>query len=187
MLARLDFALDRIRKQCEACDWFQGFQFNISISGGTGSGLGVRLIDKWGEEFSDKIKEVTSVFPSVSISDSPVEPYNAVLSINRLVENADFVNLVQNQSLYDICSRSWRITAPSFADFNYIIGLQMSDLSSSLRFSGNQNTNMRKTLVNIIPYPRLHFFGCSFAPLAGISNQTTLNVRVLLLSIESIL
>ena len=154
----LEFAFDRIRKQCEACDWFQGFQFNISISGGTGSGLGSKLIDRCREEFPDRIIEVTSVFPSVSISDSPVEPYNAMLSIYHLIENADFVNVVQNQWLYNICSRSWRITAPSFADFNYIIGLQMSDLSSSLRFSGNQNTNMRKTLVNIIPYPRLHFF-----------------------------
>ena len=123
--------------------------------------------------------EVTSVFPSVSISDSPVEPYNAVLSIHHLVENTDFVNVVKNQSLYDICSRSWRITAPSFADFNYIIGLQMLGLSSSLRFAGSLNTNMRKTLVSIVPFPRLHFFGCSFAPLAGISNQTELDVSIL--------
>ena len=123
--------------------------------------------------------EVTTVFPSVGISDSPVEPYNSVLSIHHLVENTDFVNVVQNQSLYEICSRSLRITAPSFADFNYIIGLQTSDLSSSLRFAGSLNTNMRKVLVSIVPFPRLHFFGCSFAPLADIANQTTLDVSII--------
>ena len=151
----------------------------MSISGGTGSGLGVKLINRCRDEYPDRIMEVTSVFPSVSISDSPVEPYNAVLSIHHLVENADFVNVVQNQSLYEICGRSLRITAPSFADFNYIIGLQMSDLSSSLRFAGSLNTNMRKTLVSIVPFPRLHFFGCSFAPLASISNQTALDVSII--------
>lgn len=118
------------------------------------------------------------MLPSASIAYSPVEPYNAVLSMNHLVENADFVNIVQNQALYNICSRSLRIAAPSYADFNYIIGLQMSDLSSSLRFGGSHNTNMRKTLVNIVPFPRLHFFGCSFAPLDSQVAEPTSAVRL---------
>ena len=54
----------------------------------------------------------------------------------------------------------------------------MSDLSSSLRFAGSLNTNMRKTLVNIILFPRLHFFGCSFAPLANIANQTADDISI---------
>ena len=174
----IDFVMDQIRKEWETCDCLQGFQFNHSISGGTGSGMGTRLISHVREEFPDRIMESTTVFPSTNISDSPVEPYNSVLSVHQLVENWDFVNVIQNQSLYNMLSRSWNIASPSFDDFNYIIGCQMSDFSSSLRFSGDQNTNMRKTLVNIVPFPRLHFFGCSFAPLTDFTSSNNSKVWV---------
>ena len=79
----------------EAWDLLQSFQFNHSILGGTGSGLGLKFIDIWIEEFPDRVIESNWVFPSTNLSDSSVEPYNAVLSIHRLVENSHFVNVIQ--------------------------------------------------------------------------------------------
>ena len=54
--------------------------------------------------------ETFSVIPSPKVSDTVVEPYNAVLSFHQLVENSDESFLLDNEALYDICFRSW---APS--------------------------------------------------------------------------
>jgi len=40
-----------------------------------------------------------SVFPSPKVSDTVVEPYNATLSVHQLVENADVVQVVDNEAL----------------------------------------------------------------------------------------
>ena len=42
-----------------------------------------------------------SVIPSPKVSDTVVEPYNAVLSFHQLVENADECFLLDNEALYE--------------------------------------------------------------------------------------
>ena len=96
-----------------------------------------------------------------------------------------YKSLIQNERLYDICCRSKHIKYPSYEDFNYIIGCQMSDFSSSLRFSGDQNADMRKILVNICPYPRLHFFGWSFTPYSSVESDSKSEVSFLYYSIAN--
>ena len=49
--------------------------------------MGTLLISKIREEYPDRIMETFSVFPSPKVSDTVVEPYNAVLSFHQLVEN----------------------------------------------------------------------------------------------------
>merc|ERR1712194_504777 len=51
-----------------------------SLGGGTGSGMGTLLISKIREEYPDRIMSTYSVIPSPKVSDTVVEPYNAVLS-----------------------------------------------------------------------------------------------------------
>jgi tubulin beta len=41
----------------------------------------------------------------------------------------------------------------------------MAGITACLRFSGQLNADLRKLVVNLVPYPRLHFFLCGFAPL----------------------
>jgi len=41
----------------------------------------------------------------------------------------------------------------------------MSGITASLRFPGQLNSDLRKLAVNLIPFPRLHFFLVGFAPL----------------------
>eukprot|EP01084_Bolivina_argentea_P019852 36916_1 len=57
----------------------------------------------------------------------------------------------------------------------------MSGVTASLRFSGLLNGDFRKMATNLIPFPRLHFFSCSFAPLfekgkAGYTNWSFRNI-----------
>merc|ERR1740115_239888 len=117
-----------------------------SLGGGTGSGMGTLLISKIREEYPDRVMCTYSVFPSPKVSDTVVEPYNCVLSVHQLVENSDESLLIDNEALYDICFRTLKLTTPTFGD-------------------------LRKLAVNMIPFPRLHFFMIGFAPLTSRGSQ----------------
>merc|ERR1712115_399088 len=47
-----------------------------------------------------------------------------------------------------------------------------SGVTCGLRFPGQLNGDLRKLAVNLIPFPRLHFFMIGFAPLTARSSQT---------------
>merc|ERR1711996_195778 len=47
----------------------------------------------------------------------------------------------------------------------------MSGVTCGLRFPGQLNGDLRKLAVNLIPFPRLHFFMTSFAPLTSRGSQ----------------
>ncbi|KAF2312621.1 hypothetical protein GH714_035259 [Hevea brasiliensis] len=95
---------------------------------------------------------------SPKVSDTVVEPYNATLSVHQLVENADECMVLDNEALYDICFRTLKLTTPSFGDLNHLISATMSGVTCCLRFPGQLNSDLRKLAVNLIPFPRLHFF-----------------------------
>merc|ERR1712216_919131 len=92
----------------------------VTRCGGTGSGMGTLLISKVREEYPDRIMETFSVIPSPKVSDTVVEPYNAVLSFHQLVENADECFLLDNEALYDICFRTLKLTTPTYGDLNHL-------------------------------------------------------------------
>jgi len=47
----------------------------------------------------------------------------------------------------------------------------MSGITCCLRFPGQLNSDLRKLAVNLIPFPRLHFFMTGFAPLTSLDSQ----------------
>jgi tubulin beta len=115
--------------------------------------------------------ETFSVVPSPKVSDTVVEPYNATLSVHQLVENADMVFIVDNEALYDICFRTLKLTTPTYGDLNHLVSAAMSGVTACLRFPGQLNSDLRKLAVNLIPFPRLHFFMIGFAPLTSRGSQ----------------
>merc|ERR1711906_108279 len=119
----------------------------------------------------DRIMLTFSIVPSPKVSDTVVEPYNATLSIHQLVENADEVMAIDNEALYDICFRTLKLTTPTFGDLNHLVAAVMSGTTSCLRFPGQLNSDLRKMAVNLIPFPRLHFFMIGFAPLTSRGSQ----------------
>eukprot|EP00300_Choanocystis_sp_HF-7_P013688 c18409_g1_i1.p1 GENE.c18409_g1_i1~~c18409_g1_i1.p1 ORF type:complete len:451 (+),score=130.36 c18409_g1_i1:35-1354(+) len=161
----IDSVLDHGRREAEKADTLQGFQITQSLGGGTGSGMGTLLISKIREEYPDRMMLTYSVYPSPKVSDTVVEPYNTLLSIHQLIENADEVVVLDNEALYDLCFRLLKLSQPTFAELNNIVGNTMSAITSCIRFSGQLNSDLRKLAVNLIPFPRLHFFNVSFAPL----------------------
>jgi len=70
----------------------QGFMLLHSIAGGTGSGLGSFLLERLNDRFPKKLIQTYSVFPDTqNAGDVVVQPYNSLLSMRRLTENADSV------------------------------------------------------------------------------------------------
>ncbi|KAL5719958.1 Tubulin beta-1 chain [Ranunculus cassubicifolius] len=129
-----------------------------SLGGGiTGSGMGTLLISKIREEYPDRMMLTFLVFPSLKVSDTVVEPYNANLSVHQLVENADECMVLDNEAF--------------FGDLNHLISTTMSGVTCCLRFPGQLNSDLRKLAVNLIPFPRLHFFMVGFAPLTSLGSQ----------------
>lgn len=123
-----------------------------------------------------------SVLPSPKVSDTVTEPYNATLSLHQLIENADAVVCLDNDALYEICSRNLKIPkyvlrdlilrlSPSYAELNSLISNVMSGITCSLRFPGQLNADLRKLAVNLVPFPRLHFFTASVAPLGSVASR----------------
>ena len=111
------------------------------------------------------------MIPSPKVSDTVVEPYNAVLSFHQLVENSDESFLLDNEALYDICFRTLKLTTPTYGDLNHLVSAAMSGATCCLRFPGQLNCDLRKIAVNLIPFPRLHFFMTGFAPLTSRGSQ----------------
>ena len=79
-------------READGSDSLEGFMLLHSIAGGTGSGLGSFLLEKLNDRFPKKLIQTYSVFPDTqSVGDVVVQPYNSLLSLKRLTENADSV------------------------------------------------------------------------------------------------
>lgn len=144
-----------------------GFQLLHSIGGGTGSGMGTLLMRKIREEYPDRVMTTYSIIPSSKTSDIVVEPYNATLTMPNLVENSDETFCMDNEAVYDICHRTLRLEGPTYSDMNHLVSSCMAGVTTCLRFPGQLNADLRKIAINMVPFPRLHFFVPGYAPLTS--------------------
>merc|ERR1719243_24245 len=149
----------------------QLFRPDNFVFGQTGAGMGTLLISKIREEYPDRVMLTFSVVPSPKVSDTVVEPYNCTLSVHQLVENSDESFCLDNEALYDICFRTLKLTTPTYGDLNHLVSAGLSGVTCCLRFPGQLNCDIRKLAVNMIPFPRLHFFMNGFAPLTSRGSQ----------------
>jgi len=173
--------LDKIRQEIEQCDAPQGFQLFHSLGGGTGSGMGTLLLLKIRDGYPDRITSTYSVYPSPKVSDTVVEPYNAVLSSHQLLENSDETFVIDNEALYNINHNILKNDQPTYSELNGLVAKATCGITASLRFPGKLNGDLRKLGVNLVPFPRLHFFLVSQAPLfkKGTGDKVRMNVKEL--------
>jgi len=136
-----------------------------SIGGGTGSGFTSALLDRLTTDFERKLKLNFAIVPSPSVPTAVVEPYNAVLSTHSLLEYTDVTFTLDNEAMYSICHNNLRIEKPTYKDLNRVTAQAISSLTTSLRFDGSLNVDMREFQTNLVPYPRIHFLMTSYAPL----------------------
>jgi tubulin beta len=119
-----------------------------------------------------------SVYPSPKVSDTVVEPYNAVLSSHQLLENSDETFVIDNEALYNINHNILKNDQPTYSELNGLVAQATCGITASLRFPGKLNGDLRKLGVNLVPFPRLHFFLVSQAPLMSAKQQSKVKVNV---------
>ena len=85
--------LEGVRKETEKCESLQGFQLFHGIAGGTGGGLGSLLTEQLHEIYPGLSLHNFPVlyYRPLSDTDAIVSPYNAILTLNKLIENSSAV------------------------------------------------------------------------------------------------
>lgn len=146
-----------------------------SIAGGTGSGLGSFLLERLNDRFPKKLIQTYSVFPEAS--DVVVQPYNSVLSMKRLVNNADSVVVLDNAALTRIAADRLHIQDPSFVQTNQLVSTVMAASTTTLRYPGYMNNDLVGIIASLIPTPRCHFLMTSYTPFTGDEIDKAKSVR----------
>lgn len=161
--------MDMIDREADGSDSLEGFSLLHSIAGGTGSGLGSFLLERLNDHFPKKLIQTYSVFPANSggQSDVVVQPYNSVLALKRLTQNADSVVVLDNAALTRIASDRLHIPEPSFTQTNQLVSTVMAASTQTLRYPGYMNNDMVGMMASLIPTPRCHYLMTSYTPFTG--------------------
>jgi len=161
----IDKVVDQIRKMADDCDGLQGFLLFQACGGGTGSGFGSLLLERLNLDFGKKSKLQFCVYPAPQLSTAVVEPYNAVFCTHSMLEYADCSFMVDNEAIYEICKNHLGISMPNYKNLNQLIAQVVSSVTTSLRFPGKLNIDFNEFQTNLVPFPRIHFPICSYAPI----------------------
>lgn len=177
-----DSILDSIHRELEACDSPQSFLLFHSVGGGTGSGLGTYILSQLADNFPKIFRFTASVFPSKE--DVVVtSPYNCTFATNQLINHADCVFPIDNDSLLTLCHPKKGLKKEEseesekaerkqvFAKMNSIVGHLLSNLTCSMRYEGKLNIDLNEITMNMVPFPRLHFLMASMSPLQLLLNK----------------
>ncbi|CZS98577.1 probable tubulin gamma chain [Rhynchosporium agropyri] len=159
-------------------DGVKGFMMLHSIAGGTGSGLGSFLLERLNDRFPKKIIQTYSVFPDTTNSgDVVVHPYNSLLSMRRLTQNADSVVVLDNGALSRIAAERLHVQEPSFQQTNQLVSTVMSASTTTLRYPGYMHNDLVSIVASLIPTPRCHFLMTSYTPFTGDNLEQAKTVR----------
>ncbi|KAJ1326451.1 tubulin gamma [Microdochium nivale] len=170
--------MDMIDREADGSDSLEGFMLLHSIAGGTGSGLGSFLLERMNDRFPKKIIQTYSVFPDTTNSgDIVVHPYNSLLSMRRLTQNADSVVVLDNGALNHIAADRLHIQEPSFQQTNQLVSTVMSASTTTLRYPGYMHNDLVSILASLIPTPRCHFLMTAYTPFTGDQVEQAKTVR----------
>jgi tubulin gamma len=179
--------IDMIDREADNSDSLEGFVLCHSIAGGTGSGMGSYLLERLNDHFPKKLIQTYSVFPSwTDQSDVVVQPYNSILTLKRLILNADAVVVLDNTALNRIAADRLHVESPTHDHVNSLVATIMAASTTTLRYPGYMNNDLIGLLASLIPTPRCHFLMAGYTPLhlanagpedvSGVRKTTVLDV-----------
>ncbi|CAK7564702.1 MAG: gamma-tubulin [Sporothrix epigloea] len=170
--------MEMIDREADGSDSLEGFMLLHSIAGGTGSGLGSFLLERLNDRFPKKIIQTYSVFPDTSSAgDVVVHPYNSILAMRRLVQNADSVVVLDNGALSHIAADRLHVQEPSFQQTNQLVSTVMSASTTTLRYPSYMHNDLVSILASLIPTPRCHFLMTAYTPFTGDQVEQAKTVR----------
>jgi len=89
--------MESVRREAEACDSFEGCLITHSLGGGTGAGLGSRILESLRDELGCRFLASAAVAPFSQ--GSPLQSYNTVLSLAHIDEYADMAIIFHNEDI----------------------------------------------------------------------------------------
>ncbi|CUI14870.1 epsilon tubulin, putative [Bodo saltans] len=192
----LEVISNSVQTMVERCDSIQTFLVMHSLSGGTGSGLGTRVVGMLKDEFPHVFRFCPVVMPSET-DNVVTSPYNSCFALKELIEHSDCVIPLDNDSLTAMADRSlkrekgstdgsrpqddatvaptdraFRVAQPTknknlpFDSMNAIVAQMLSNLTCSMRFPGALNMDINEVTTNLVPYPSLLLLTSAIAPLS---------------------
>merc|ERR1712117_649226 len=164
---KMDQINERVQSMVEDCDNLQGFIMSHAVGGGTGSGLGMLILERLAVDYRKKSKIGFEIYPSPTISTCIVEPYNGLLSTHWLLDHTDVSLVLDNEAIYEISQKKLDLAKPNYSNLNRIIAKVVSSMTAALRFTGELNVDMNEFQTNLVPFPRLHFMTTSLAPVVA--------------------
>ncbi|KAL8823757.1 MAG: hypothetical protein Q9191_005576 [Dirinaria sp. TL-2023a] len=169
---------DMIDREADGSDSLEGFMLLHSIAGGTGSGLGSYILERMNDRFPKKLIQTYSVFPDTQGGgDVVVHPYNSLLALRRLTQNADSVVVLDNGALSKIAADRLHVQEPSFQQTNQLVSTVMSASTTTLRYPGYMHNDLVGIVASLIPTPRCHFLMTSYTPFTGHNVEQAKMVR----------
>ena len=100
----VDDIMDGYRKLVESKCVYDGCVMIHSLAGGTGSGLGTRILSEIREEYSKSFNMTVSIAPFIT-GETAVQNYNALLSMEVLQRCSDLILYISNDHLFDCATR----------------------------------------------------------------------------------
>ncbi|CAK78827.1 unnamed protein product (macronuclear) [Paramecium tetraurelia] len=186
--------MEMIDREADGSDSLEGFLMLHSIAGGTGSGSGSYILERLNDRFPKKIIQTYSVFPNQNeTSDVVVQPYNSLLTLRRLAQNADAVVVLDNTALNRIAVDRLKIPIPTVSQTNSLVAMVMAASTTTLRYPGYMNNDLVSILAGLVPTPRCHFLMTGYTPLtidrhiSSVRKTTVLDVMRRLLQTKNIM
>ena len=72
-------------------------------------------------DYGKKAKLQFAVYPAPQVSTSVVEPYNSILTTHTTLEHCDCAFMVDNEAIYDLCTKRLGVERPSYTNLNRLI------------------------------------------------------------------
>lgn len=120
----LQEVMDSVRKEAERCDFINSFFNILSSAGGTGSGVGSRIITALHEEYPSKIILNAVILP-YSNGEVVTQNFNNLLTLCTLYSETDAIVLFENDRIHYTCNKILEIGNTKFSDINKIIANQL--------------------------------------------------------------
>ncbi|XP_023053800.2 tubulin beta-8 chain-like isoform X3 [Piliocolobus tephrosceles] len=87
----------------------------------------------------------------------------------KLMESV--MDVVRKEAESCDCLQGFQLTTPTYGDLNHLASATMSGVTTCLHFPAQLNANLQQLALNMVPFPHLHFFMPSFAPLTCQGSQ----------------
>lgn len=171
-----------LRILLEQCDITVGCMTYSAIGAGTGSHGGLIAQQLYKEQSPKTTNLWTTLFPSDSISNSPVEAINCAFAMSDPIAEANDLQVnVSNDALYSLAKKSMPNVDVNYSHLNSLVARVVSCVTSSLRFSSELSVDLNDLFTSLVPKKQFKYVYPMFAP--GESSNT--NYRLALSDITN--